>query len=112
MAIRQTYPVQVRLSAAGAGEALFVARGDVLVEHVRIRVSTAVLMPTAILYLNGAEFEGSYTGANDQTDTKHLMIAGDELKCVWTGGDANATATMYVRGTEYPAGQGMKAVSG
>lgn len=109
MAIRQTYPVQAEVGADGTAEAQLTARGDVIVVHTRVSVSSDTNQPTAHLDLNGSEFEGTYAGANDQSNTVHLMLAGDRLTCRWVGADVGATATLYVRGIEYPAGQGMAA---
>jgi hypothetical protein len=111
MALRQTFSASVTLDAAGGGTASIVARGDLAVEHTRVFTSTGLNVPTATLYLNGKQFEGSDVGSNDQSDTRHLMLAGDQLDCVWAGGDAGARATIYVRGIEYPAGQGLAAVT-
>jgi hypothetical protein len=117
VANRQTYPVQIKLSALGAGTASFTARYDFYIIHTRILlvgVNNAALVKqsTAILDLNGKDFEGSDNGNNDQSDTKHLMLAGDILECAWTGADANVTATLTIRGFEFPAGTGIQAVLG
>jgi len=79
----------------------FTARGAVLhVEHVRLTVSTGVKRPTAVLYLNGVNFEGTGSGTSDQSDTHFDMAGGDILACSWVGADVNARATMYVRGVQ------------
>lgn len=115
--VRQTFRRTVVLGAAGSGTVQLVARGDLRVNHTRVRVTgpagaASTLQSTATVELSGDDFEGSYSGNNDASDTVHLMIAGDILTCTWTGGDVGATATLTVRAIEYPAGQGMKAVYG
>lgn len=98
---RQTYTEATTIGVDGTGTAEFTARGGVLhVEHVRITVSSAVSKPTATLYLNGVSFEGTYSAANDQSDTKHDMLGGDTLACSWERADPGARATMYVRGVQ------------
>jgi hypothetical protein len=97
----QTYTQTTKIAADGSGSVTFTARGSVLhVQHVRLVVSTSVKKPTAVLYLNGVNFEGSYSGANDQSDSAYDMNNGDMLTCTWAGADVNARATMYVRGVQ------------
>jgi hypothetical protein len=98
---RQTYTQTTKVAADGTASVTFTARGSVLhVEHVRLTVSTTVKKPTAVLYLNGVNFEGTGSGYSDQSDTHFDMSGGDILTCAWTGGDVNARATMYVRGVQ------------
>lgn len=116
MALRQTYTKSVTLNAAGAGSVSFTMRGDVLVQHTRVVVKTAaggapVLQSTAMVDTNGDDFEGSYSGNNDASDTTHLLTSGEILTCTWTGGDANAVATCVLRGVQFKAGDGIKAIS-
>lgn len=110
--VRNTFIASVELDAAGNGTASITMRGDVDVQHTRIVVSTATVQPVATLALNSKDFEGSYSGANDQSDTRHLMLAGDVIECSWAGGDPGAIGTLFVRGIEYPAGEGIAAVAG
>jgi hypothetical protein len=116
MATRAAVPESVVLDQLGAGQALFSPRGDFVVEHTRVSVGPApgaakvVRQPVALLLLNGTEFESTRSGSSDQSDARHLMQAGDTLEVRWTGGDAGATATVYVRGIAYPAGQGIGAM--
>lgn len=115
MALRQVYRDTVTLDAAGAGSVQFVMRGDVLIQHTRVTVLKAngqqpTLQSTAMISTNGDEFEGSYSGNNDASNTQHLMVSGEILTCVWTGGDAAARATCVLRGLQYKAGDGIKAV--
>lgn len=101
MGRRQTYNESVTIGADGTGTATFTAPNGVLhVEHVRVRVSTAIRQPTATIYINGADFEGSYAGANDQSDSAYDLESSETLECRWVGADVGARATVYVRGTQ------------
>lgn len=115
--LRQRYPRTVRLDASGAGSVSFTARGDFLLTRYRVVVVTAAgLAPTnqsqATIEINGDDFDGSFTGNNDAGDCSHLMVAGDELVCAWSGGDALASATLTLWGMEYDAGTGIASVYG
>lgn len=117
MALRQIYTDKVTLDGTGAGLVQFTMRGDVLVQHTRVTVVKAnglpaTLQSTAMISINGDEFEGSYSGNNDASGTAHLMLSGDILTCSWTGGDVGARATCVVRGLQYNAGDGIRAVAG
>lgn len=98
----QSYPYKATVNAAGVAEVTFTApNGTLTVSQVRIRVSSAVLQPTATLYLNGDDYAGSYSGANDTgVGTGFEMQAQDTLTCIWTGADVGAIATMTVFGTQ------------
>lgn len=97
-------PTQTTLDAAGAGRVTFTARFYLAVAHTRVSVDPApgaevvVAQPTALVYVGGQEFEGSYTGANDQSDTAYELQPGDTVECVWTGGDPGAAARLILRG--------------
>lgn len=117
MALRQIYNRSVTLDAAGTGSVQFTMRGDVLIGHTRVVVLKAngtspILQSTAMIDTNGDSFEGSYSGNNDASDTTHLMLSGEILTCSWTGGDVGAIATCTLRGIQYAAGDGIKAVGG
>lgn len=98
----QSYPKSATVNAAGVAEVTFTApNGTLTVSQVRIKVTTSVKQPTATLYLNGDDFAGSYTGANDTgTGTGFDMQSQDTLTCVWAGADVGAVATMIVFGTQ------------
>jgi hypothetical protein len=101
MGRRQTYTVGATIEADGTGSAVFTAPAGLLhVEHVRLTVSSVVKQPTATLYLNGADFEGSYSAGNDQSDSKYDMRSQETLACRWTNADVGARATMFVRGEQ------------
>jgi hypothetical protein len=122
MALRQRYPISVKLNASGSGAASFTARGDVLITSMRTVVTvpsttgnptgTPVLQSTAMVEINGDDLDGSQTANNDTSDTQHLMLAGDVLICTWSGGDVGATATLTIWAIQYPAGQGIAAIAG
>jgi hypothetical protein len=110
-----TQPVQVTLDGTGAGQVVIGPAGfDWLVRRTSVKTSTAVKQPTATLYRGGvsdaAFLEGSFSGANDASDTVHLMQPGELLYCVWSGGDAGARATLVVSGLAYPPGEGIGAL--
>jgi len=97
----QRYVVSTPLDLSGNGAATFTApNGTLDVEHVRVTVATNVKEPTATLFIDGIEFEGSYSGSNDQTDSAFTLTAQQQLSCAWVGGDPGATATMIIRGTQ------------
>lgn len=115
MPTRQTYVVQGRLNAAGTGTLSLTTRFDFYVVHTRILLTgvngaALVKQSTAMEDLNGKDFEGSDNGNNDQSDTAHLMLAGDILEMTWTGADPSVTAALTVRGYEFPTGGGLQAV--
>lgn len=102
---------QVKLDATGVGQAMVSPAGvDWVTETITVSTSTSTLQPIASLYLDGVGqggfLEGTFTGSRDTTDTSHLVQAGQQLICAWSGGDVGATAWLRVAGTSYPAGQG------
>lgn len=104
MATRFTLPASDVLNSNGDGEATVTARGPLLVMHTRVTVGPApgqektVKQPDVTIYVDGVEFESTHSGARDQSDTKYELAASEQVRCVWTGGDPGATATMYLRG--------------
>jgi hypothetical protein len=82
---------------------------------VAVQVATNVLEATANCYISygiqsagQADFVGqTQTGSTGDTGsfTAHLL-PGDWITVVWTGGDANALATMRILGTVNPPGVG------
>lgn len=97
-------PTQTRLDAAGSGSVTFTARFLLAVTHTRVSVDPVapavrvVKQPTALVSVNGQEFEGSYTGANDQSDTAYELQPGDTVTCEWANGDPGAAARLIIRG--------------
>jgi hypothetical protein len=67
---------------------------------VAVSTSTSVKMPTAQLFLGNQPQGGTYTGAQDADDLPALTLyAGQQLKVVWSGGDAGAIASATITGT-------------
>ena len=101
MGRRQRYVASTIIDAAGFGSAIFTAPNGVLhVDHTRIVVSSDTAQPTATLLVNGADFEGSYSGANDTSDSAYELQAGETVECAWSGADPGATGTLYIWGTQ------------
>lgn len=116
MALRQTFPKSVRLDAAGAGFVEITVRGDFLLLMQTTRVVTAAGLPptpqaTSDVHINGDDFEGSDGANRDSSDTQHLMLAGDIIRCEWVGGAPLGTATYTIRGIQYNAGEGIAAIA-
>lgn len=112
--IRQRYVDQVKLGADGSGSISFTMKADFLLTQTIWRVTPPTLPPgtipkqtTAVNTINGDDWEGTYSGNQDQSGSMHMMIASDVFTCVWTGGDPNGTAQLTLRGYEYPSGTGM-----
>lgn len=101
----------VTLDATGAGQVALASPGAVewVVTLQTVATSTAVKVPTAIVYrgfvAQANQVEGSYTGSNDASDTRIVLQPGEQIICVWTGGDVGATATYTIQGVQYPPGQ-------
>lgn len=111
--IRQRYVDQVKLDATGAGSIEFTMKADFLLTQTTWKVTGVngakpTKQATAVNTINGEDWEGTYSGNQDSSGSMHLLITSDILRCQWTGGDANATAQLTLRGVEYPAGTGMQ----
>lgn len=99
----------VVLDSAGAGQVqIAVTGGDWVIVGSSVQVTSNVNEPTAKLYRNSISdatfIEGSYTGSNDSSDTRHVLTQGEYLTCAWVGGDVGARATLRVTIVQYPAG--------
>lgn len=95
----QKYPLSTTVAPDGTAEITFTGPGDPLtVTQVRLTVSTSVSQPTATLYLNGTDYAGSYTGANDTARGILPLASNDTIQAVWTDADPGATARMNVFG--------------
>lgn len=104
---RFTAANSVVLDSSGRGEITLAppaSGGGWNVELTTVYVSTRVAEPTFRLYLNGVSpvnlLEGSYSGAQDSSDTSHRVEPGSALVGVWEGGDPGARATLRVSGTQ------------
>jgi hypothetical protein len=71
-----------------------------------VSTSTAVKVPTCILYMGGAAVPGfqvdsTYTGSQDASAKVDAfpLTNGQKIFAVWSGGDANAIATLSLFGT-------------
>lgn len=95
--------VDIKLDGTGAGTALIGPVNQFQVWHpttAGCRVSSNASEPVFNLFSPQGNFiSGSYTGSNDSTDLANIPIyPGQKLNGVWTGGDANATATLSIQG--------------
>lgn len=103
--LRHQLPAQTRLDATGAGSVTITARHPLAVFHTRVSVAPLpgqakpVNRPSAVVYLNGLEFEDTQSGWRDQSATAYELDAGDTVECRWTGGDPGALATLIIRGS-------------
>jgi hypothetical protein len=95
---------KVKLDATGAGTVTLTPTGlqQWHVTRMAVSVTTAVLEPTAKVYVGSVSeqnlLSGTYSGALDSSDEDQWLQAGQPLICVWAGGDAGATATFSVFG--------------
>jgi hypothetical protein len=90
------------LSAAGAGTVRIGPYSLAQRWHVtgaRVKVSSNTNEPSANLYQGskGTFLGGTYSGSNDSTDL-NVILDNSTILCEWTGGDAGATATLYLSG--------------
>jgi hypothetical protein len=100
------------LDASGNGTASVGPMGaDWVIRTTTVSTSTQVRKPQANTYRGGVSqanlVDGSSSGQGDTSDTVVLLQPGEQLSCVWTGGDVGATAFLRVTGVAYPAGQGI-----
>lgn len=112
---RFTAVASVVLDASGDGSATVAPAGlDWLVMHTRVSTSTDTLIPGCDIHLNGesSAYEGTLTGSGDESDTRHLVAAGESIEARWTGGDAGATATLRVSGVQIEPGHGIRYLVG
>lgn len=93
----------VVLNASGNGSVKLGPTSTRAVWHVlnaAVTVSSNTLEPTAIVYQNtrATKLAGTNTGSNDSTNLD-AWIRNGFILCEWTGGDAGATATLFLYGT-------------
>jgi hypothetical protein len=66
--------------------------------------TTSTVRTTASVYLGspspGAMVDSTYSGNRDTSDTKHTVIGGETITCVWTGGTPGAVATIRITGQQ------------
>lgn len=105
--VQLTASASVTLNGAGGGQ---VSMGPTQYGEVwtivgsAVTVSTNVNEPQARIYLNtvspAAMVLGTYSGSFDTSSGDTIVLqAGQTIICVWTDGDALATATYAVNGT-------------
>lgn len=103
----------IRMTRVGTGE--FDSAGTATVtigcpSGVRWRITAATVSTTstarttASLYLGAPTdsgfLEGTYSGNRDATNTEHLVLGGEVVTCVWTGGTPGARATLRLAGVQ------------
>jgi hypothetical protein len=101
----------IRITKAGSGA--FDTSGEATVvigcpAGVRWRIivatvsTTSTTRTTASLYLGtpaeSGFLDGTYSGNRSTSDSEHLILGGEVLTCVWTGGTPGARATLRVSG--------------
>jgi hypothetical protein len=47
-----------------------------------------------------AFIEGTYSGNRDASNTEQLIVGGESITCVWTGGTVGALATLRLSGMQ------------
>lgn len=107
---RFTRVAAVVLDATGAGQvSIQVTGGDWVINRQGVQVTSHVKEPIAKTYrgtVSDATFlDGSYTGSNDVSDTRHVFQQGEYITCAWSGGDVGARATFSIGIIQYPPGQ-------
>lgn len=97
------------LDGTGGGQVeIGVTGGDWVIPRNTCRVATNVKEPTFNLYRSSVSdahlLEGTYTGSNDTSDTRHVFSQGESIVGVWAGGDVGALATLNLTVIQYPPG--------
>lgn len=66
--------------------------------------TTSTVRTTASIYLGspspGSMIDSTYSGNRDTSDTRHEVIGGESITCVWTGGTPGTSATLRVTGEQ------------
>jgi hypothetical protein len=107
--INQRYNESVVLDASGNGSVDITMRADFVLQNTRWVVAggTGTNQVTANNLIDSQPWDGTYSGDNDQSGKTRLLPAQTVVTCQWTGGRPGGTATLYLWGVEYPAGQGV-----
>jgi len=100
----------VKLDGSGNGTAQIGPNAHGVIWHpevVQVKVSTFTKSATCLIYSGGTAtdvnfVDGTYNGALNASDNirGQVLHLGDQVFAVWTGGDANAQATLTVSGTK------------
>lgn len=107
--INQRYNESVILDGAGNGSVEITVRADFVLQRTRwvVQGGTGTNQATAENFIDNQPFEGTYSGDNDQSGTPRLLTPNNTVSCTWTGGRPGGTASLFLWGVEYPAGQGI-----
>lgn len=107
--INQRYNETVVLDASGNGSVSITMRADFVLQRTRwvVQGGTGTNQATAENFIDSQPFEGTYSGNNDQSNSGRLLTPQNTVTCEWTGGRPGGTATLYLWGIEYPAGEGI-----
>lgn len=115
-AVPLDYGTTVPLNANGYGYVRIGPSGEKWeITHMHVEVSSRVSEAVCKVYrgqiASNRVVEGTYSGSTgDTSDTKHYLEDGSGLFIEWTGGDANATATVTVSGWKSVPDGGFRAV--
>lgn len=105
---------QATLDMIGSGTVTLGPSGeDWLITNVTVSTFPRTKEATAKIYLNyvGEQYylDGTYSGSNgDTTDTPITLTDGNKVVVSWEGGDAEATATVNIRGTRTQVNRGFR----
>lgn len=95
-------------ATGGAQVEIGVTGGDWVVTRSTVKVTTNTKEPTFRLYRSRVSdagyLEGTYTGSDDVSDTRHVFQQGESIVGVWSGGDVGAKATLSLNVIQYPPG--------
>lgn len=81
---------------------------DFVVTSTGLTVTPDNPQPTATASINGVAVEGSYTGANDSSNTRFVLAGSDRYRIAWSGCRPGALCVMTVVGVLYPPGRAPK----
>lgn len=107
--INQRYSQSTKLDASGNGSVEITMRNDFVLQNTRwvIQNGTGTNQATAENFIDSQPWDGTYSGDNDQSGKTRLLTPQNTVTCKWTGGRPGGTATLYLWGLEYPAGEGI-----
>jgi hypothetical protein len=107
--INQRYNQTVILDASGNGSVEITMRADFVLQRTRwlVQGGTGTNQAMAENYIDSQPFEGTYSGNNDQSNSSRLLTPQNTVTCEWTAGPPGGTASLFLWGIEYPAGEGI-----
>ncbi len=112
MKFRYSNPQPVPVAGDGTAAVLLEPRGHV--DLVCRKLTVSMVMPngsdppaqsTALVYVNGVQDQGSYSGNNDSSETYISLTPGEQIECRWSGGTPGALARFTIAGDQYPFGR-------